>query len=59
MLNIKYNILPVMHNFIIKFLFKKTRGPYPPTRTAHQPLIAGAEPLATHARQVPFVPCEY
>ena len=31
----------------------------PPTRTARQPLLAEAAPLAKYARQVPFVPYEY
>ena len=31
----------------------------PPTRTARQPPVVGAAPLATYSRQVPFVPCEY
>ena len=34
-------------------------GFFAPTRTARQPALAGAEPLATYARQVPFDPCEY
>ena len=29
-----------------------------PTRTARQAPLAGAAPVATYARQVPFVPCE-
>ena len=31
----------------------------PHTRTARQAPLAGAAPIATYARQVPFVPCEY
>ena len=30
-----------------------------PTRTARQPSVAEAAPLASYARQFPFIPCKY
>ena len=34
-------------------------GALPPARTAHEPQVTGAVPLAKYALQFPFVPCEY
>ena len=42
-----------------RHVYFRQLGALPPTRTARQPPLAGAAPLAAYARQVPYVPCEY
>ena len=44
--------------FFFYYFLKSLEG-LPPTRTARQPPLSGAAPLATYARQVPFDRCEY
>ena len=55
------NFLEVLlnHSEPFSYFYFKYKGAIPPTRTARQAPLAGAAPLATFARQVPFVPCEY